>query len=82
VYLLADELPAANVNLRLSKARNGQVKRTRDAAEYRDPWRMFGVGQRGQVRTSGLVEPGLEGALCEVPGRALGTAKVADDTAA
>ena len=37
VYLLADELPPAHVNLRLSKARNGQVKRTRDASEYRDP---------------------------------------------
>ena len=41
VYLLAKELPASYVNLRLAKAKNGQVKRTRDAAEYRDPWRMF-----------------------------------------
>jgi hypothetical protein len=32
----------AHINLRLSKARNGQVKRTRDASEYHDPWRMFG----------------------------------------
>jgi PD-(D/E)XK endonuclease len=43
VYLLANELPSTGVYLRLSKARNGQVKRTRDAAEYRDPWRMFGA---------------------------------------
>jgi hypothetical protein len=42
VYLLADELPPAHVNLLLSKAKNGQVRRTRDASEYRDPWRMFG----------------------------------------
>ena len=41
-YLLASELNASYVNLRFSKAKNGQVKRTRDAAEYRDPWRMFG----------------------------------------
>ena len=41
-YLMVDELPPAHVSLRLSKARNGQVKRTREAAEYRDPWRMFG----------------------------------------
>lgn len=42
VYLLADELPSSYVNLRFSKAKNGQIKRTRDAADYRDPWRMFG----------------------------------------
>jgi PD-(D/E)XK nuclease superfamily protein len=42
VYLRADELPPAHVSLRLSKARNSQVKRTRAASEYRDPWRMFG----------------------------------------
>src|SRR2546421_11312186 len=42
VYLLADELPPAHVNLLLSRARNGQVRRTRDASAYRDPWRMFG----------------------------------------
>lgn len=42
VYLLADELPSTGVHLRLSKARNGQVKRTRDASEYHDPRRMFG----------------------------------------
>jgi hypothetical protein len=41
VYLLVDELPSTGVYLRLSKARNGQVKRTRDASEYHDPWRMF-----------------------------------------
>src|SRR5215216_5955276 len=41
VYLLADELPSTGVYLRLSQARNGQIKRTRDAAEYREPWRMF-----------------------------------------
>ena len=41
MYLLVDELPPAHVNLRLSKARNGQVKRTRDASEYRDPRGMF-----------------------------------------
>jgi hypothetical protein len=53
VYLLADELPSTGVHLRLSKARNGQVKRTRDASEYRDPWRMFGVSQCGQVAEVG-----------------------------
>jgi hypothetical protein len=41
VYLRADELPPAHVSLRLSAARNGQVKRTRAASEYRDPMRMF-----------------------------------------
>jgi hypothetical protein len=40
-YLLAGELNASYVNLRFAKAKNGQVKRTRDAAAYRDPWRMF-----------------------------------------
>jgi hypothetical protein len=68
VYLLADELPPAHVNLRLSKARNGQVKRTRDASDYRDPWRMFGpVAQRAGARTSSPLEPSLDSALCEVP---------------
>ena len=42
VYLLTDELPSTHVNIRLARTRNGQVKRTRDACEYRDPWRMFG----------------------------------------
>ena len=50
VYLLADELPSTGVYLRLSKARNGQIKRTRDASEYHNPWRMFGpvaLGREG-----------------------------------
>jgi hypothetical protein len=52
VYLLADELPTTGVHVRLSKARNGQVRRTRDASEYRDPRRMFGpVAQRAEART-------------------------------
>jgi hypothetical protein len=51
VYLRADELPLAHVSLRLSTARNGQVKRTRAASEYRDPWRMFGCS--GQLSDSG-----------------------------
>ena len=42
VYLRVDELPPNHVSVRLAKAKNGQVKRTRDAADYRDPWRMFG----------------------------------------
>jgi len=42
IYLLADELPSAAVNLRLSSAKNGQVKRTRDASHFSDPRRMFG----------------------------------------
>jgi len=68
VYLLADELPSTGVHLRLSKARNGQVKRTRDAAEYRDPRRMFGpVAQCAAVRTFRGLEPGSGSALCEVP---------------
>jgi hypothetical protein len=41
VYLRADELRANYVSVRLAKAKNGQVKRTRDASEYSDPWRMF-----------------------------------------
>jgi hypothetical protein len=70
VYLLADELPAAHVNLRLSKARNGQVKRTRDASDYRDPWRMFGaVAQRAEARASSRFEPGLESALGAEPAK-------------
>ena len=52
VYLLADELPANYVSVRLSKARNGQVKRTRDASEYRDPWRMFGPVALGREHAS------------------------------
>ena len=40
-YLLADELPSAAVNLRLTRARNGQIKGTRDAAQFSDPRRMF-----------------------------------------
>jgi PD-(D/E)XK endonuclease len=43
VYLRADELPPAHVSLRLSTARNGQVKRTRAVSEYRDPKRIFGL---------------------------------------
>jgi PD-(D/E)XK endonuclease len=50
-YLLANELNASYVNLRFSKAKNGQVKRTRDAAEYRDPWRMFGPVGLGREHT-------------------------------
>jgi hypothetical protein len=42
VYIRADELPPKHVSVLLVKARNGQVKRTRNASEYRDPWRMFG----------------------------------------
>jgi hypothetical protein len=42
IYLVVSELPASYINLRFSKAKNGQVKRTRDASDYRDPWRMFG----------------------------------------
>jgi hypothetical protein len=42
VYLLAGELPSSYLNLRLAKAKNGQIKRTRDASDYRNPWRMFG----------------------------------------
>jgi hypothetical protein len=78
VYLRADELPPAHVSLRLAKARNGQVRRTRDASEYRDPWRMFVVGQRRE----GRAEPDLQSAPGEGPRRALGTGKVGDDTAA
>src|SRR4051812_2145571 len=36
VYLSADELPSSGIILRLSKAKNGQIKRTRNASEYRD----------------------------------------------
>ena len=42
VYLLAGELPSSYLNLRLAKAKNGQIKRTRNASEYRDPCRIFG----------------------------------------
>jgi hypothetical protein len=56
-------------NLRLSKARNGQVKRTRDALEYRDPWRMFRpVPQSAEAQTGMRLEPGLESVLFEEPG--------------
>src|SRR5262245_26014135 len=52
-YLLTNELNASYVNLRFSKAKNGQVKRTRDASEYRDPWRMFAlVTGAGEAATS------------------------------
>jgi hypothetical protein len=50
--LLAGELPSSYVNLRLSKAKNGQVKRTRDASQYRDPWRMFGPVALGREHAS------------------------------
>ena len=52
VYLLAGELPSSYVNLRLSKAKNGQLKRTRDASQYRDPWRMFGPVALGREHAS------------------------------
>jgi PD-(D/E)XK nuclease superfamily protein len=55
VYLLADELPSTGVYLRLSKARNGQVKRTRDASEYHDPWRMFGPARYCDGRATSVV---------------------------
>ena len=51
-YMLAGELPSTGVYLRLSKARNGQVKRTRDASDYRDPWRMFGPTALGGEQPS------------------------------
>ena len=54
-YLLANELPSTGVYLRLSKAKNSQVKRTRTASEYRDPWRMFGpLGHCGDTGTSAV----------------------------
>ncbi len=52
VYLLAGELPSSYVNLRLSKAKNGQLKRTRDSSEYRNPWRMFGPVALGREHAS------------------------------
>jgi PD-(D/E)XK endonuclease len=52
IYMLANELPASYVNLRFSKAANGQIKRTRDAADYRDPWRMFGPVALDRVQAS------------------------------
>ena len=68
VYLLADELPPAHVNLRLSKARNGQVKRTRDASEYRDPGRMFGaVARRAEAPNPCRSEPGSDRPLGKPP---------------
>jgi hypothetical protein len=68
VYLLVAELPRDNVNLRLSKARNGQIKRTRDATEYRDPWRMFGrVVERAEAPTFARYDPGLASALGAEP---------------
>jgi PD-(D/E)XK endonuclease len=52
-YLLSNELNASYVNLRFSKAKNGQVKHTRDASEYRDQWRMFApVTGAGEAATS------------------------------
>jgi hypothetical protein len=59
VYLLANELPPAYVSLRLVRARNGQVKRTRDAAEYRDPWRMFGPVAHSSERPLAKVGVGM-----------------------
>ena len=56
VYLRANELPPAHVSLRLSKARNGQVKRTRAASDYRDPWRMFGSLAGGASGTATVGE--------------------------
>jgi hypothetical protein len=41
VYLRVEELPPNHVSIRLEKARNNQVKGTRDASGYRNPWRMF-----------------------------------------
>jgi PD-(D/E)XK endonuclease len=41
VYLRVEELPPNHVSIRLEKARNNQVKGTRDASGYRSPWRMF-----------------------------------------
>jgi hypothetical protein len=68
VYLLADELPTTGVYLRLSKARNGQIRRTRDAAQYRDPWRMFTpVAQPAEPRASSRFEPELATALGALP---------------
>jgi hypothetical protein len=55
IYLLADELPSAAINLRLAKARNGHVKRTRDAWQFSDPRRMF--GPVAQARESLCAEP-------------------------
>jgi PD-(D/E)XK endonuclease len=52
VYLLADELPSTGVYLRLAKAKNSQVRRTRDASEYRDPRRMFGCSTPVEVTLS------------------------------
>src|SRR5438132_10624670 len=56
VYMLAGELPSTGVYLRLSKAKNGQVKRTRDASEYHDPWRMFGPVPLGKEQPSGIAK--------------------------
>jgi hypothetical protein len=93
VYLLADELPSTGVYLRLSKARNGQVKRTRDSSDYRDPSRMFEPVAQGCEPREGRplgFEPGSGSALCELPagashahsvdGRTFATAKVRVDT--
>ena len=52
IYLLAGELPSAAVNLRLSSAKNGQVKRTRDASHFSDPRRMFGPVAFGREEAS------------------------------
>ena len=68
VYLLTNELPASYVNLRLAKAKNGQVKRTRDASEYRDPWRIFRtVAQGAQPGASSRFEREMETALGALP---------------
>jgi hypothetical protein len=56
IYLLTRELPSSYVNLRFSKAKNGQMKRTRDAAEYRDPWRMFAPTAPDGERISGTAK--------------------------
>lgn len=56
IYLLADELPSAAVNLRLSSAKNGQVKRTRDASQFSDPRRMFGPVAFGREEARSLVQ--------------------------
>ena len=58
IYLRADELPSTYVNVRLAKPKNGQVKRTRDASEYRDPWRMFGPAPLGRENGSMIAKVG------------------------
>jgi hypothetical protein len=75
-YLLASELNANYVNLRFSKAKNGQVKRTRDASEYRDPLRMFEV-RTGDFQAVRCVDR-CQAVRC-VDRCAAGNAKVGDD---